>query len=136
MINYTWRKKANRIIFHVCLMGRKRHRSIWGMGKKMKLKVSNSIQLLVKMLAVKSTFKMGQRSTRKREFPTPSDIPTNLLPKGWSLGFSIVLSKPNRILNMLRNLCFKDICGNYCINYCINQGMHLKSNMYDCHSSS
>ena len=39
-----------------------------------------------------------------------------------SLGFSItVLYEPNHILNMPRNSCFNEICGNWCI----NQGMHL-----------
>lgn len=39
------------------------------MGKKMTLIVSNFIQLLVKILAVKSAFRTGQVSIRKQEFP-------------------------------------------------------------------
>lgn len=115
------------------------------MGKEMKLKVSNSIQLLFKVLAVKSTFRMGQMSIRKQESPTLSE--THYLQhdthicfpgcSGWlclleaSLSFSItVLYKHNHILNMLKNLCFQDICDNYCI----NQGMSLYGDMRYCSS--
>lgn len=49
------------------------------MGKEMEVKVSNSKQLLFKILSVKSSFRMGQMSIRKQEFPNTETLFTAMM---------------------------------------------------------